>query len=86
MAVADAFDAMTSSRSYRRNLSDEYATNTLRQGADKQWDGEVVAAFFEALPEILMIRENYQQAQPQDRPRKVSGSLSNEQGGATLLS
>ena len=40
--VADAFDAMTSDRPYRRALSVDSALRELKQGAGTQFDGEVV--------------------------------------------
>jgi putative nucleotidyltransferase with HDIG domain len=40
--VADAFDAMTSDRSYRRALSEPEALGELERGADTQFDAEVV--------------------------------------------
>lgn len=40
--VADAFDAMTSDRPYRRALSVEAALDELRRGAGTQFDAEVV--------------------------------------------
>ena len=44
-AVADAFDAMTSDRVYRRGRSYAEAAQELDDWAGKQFDGEVVAAF-----------------------------------------
>jgi putative nucleotidyltransferase with HDIG domain len=44
VAVADAFDAMTSDRPYRGALSVEEATDRLRAGAGRQWDPVVVDA------------------------------------------
>ncbi|HKQ56936.1 MAG TPA: HD-GYP domain-containing protein [Candidatus Eisenbacteria bacterium] len=41
--VADAFDAMTSDRPYRRALSVNAALSELRQGSGTQFDAEVVA-------------------------------------------
>lgn len=38
MAVADAFDAMTSNRPYRRGFSFEKALAILREGSGTQWD------------------------------------------------
>jgi len=43
LAVADAFEAMTSDRAYRPAMTVEQALATLREGADKQWDGRIVA-------------------------------------------
>jgi HD-GYP domain-containing protein (c-di-GMP phosphodiesterase class II) len=49
IAVADAYDAMTSPRPYRSSLSNEDAIKTLRKGAGKQWDPVVVDAFIQTL-------------------------------------
>lgn len=45
LAVADAFDAMTSDRPYRDGMPVERAVAILREGAGTQWDPDVVAAF-----------------------------------------
>jgi hypothetical protein len=49
VAVADAFDAMTSTRSYRRALSQEIAFEELRRNAGKQFHPRVVDALIAAL-------------------------------------
>jgi len=43
--VADAFDAMTSDRPYRRGMQFARAVAELRRGAGKQFDPKVVRAF-----------------------------------------
>ncbi len=43
--VADAYDAMTSTRPYRRGLTAEEAIEELRRGAGRQFDPRVVEAF-----------------------------------------
>jgi len=43
--VADAYDAMTSDRPYRRGMTHEKAMETLREFAGKQFDPEVVRLF-----------------------------------------
>lgn len=45
LAVADAFDAMTSDRPYRRALSMDEVKRTLDLGAGVQWDPQVVDAY-----------------------------------------
>jgi len=45
LAVADAFDAMTSNRSYRDKLNSEQALEELERGSGTQFDPEVVRAF-----------------------------------------
>ena len=50
--VSDAYDAMTTSRSYRRGLSHERAVAELMKYAGIQFDPEVVAVFLN-LPQEL---------------------------------
>ncbi len=49
IAVADAFDAMTSDRAYRKALPREVAVRELQKGVGLQFDPEVVKAFLEVL-------------------------------------
>jgi len=51
IAVADAFDAMTTSRPYRRERNREEALAELRQNAGTQFDPFIVNAFITALGE-----------------------------------
>ena len=45
MAVADAFDAMTSNRPYRDAMPLQKATAIIAQGAGEQWDAQAVECF-----------------------------------------
>lgn len=45
LSVADAYDAMTSDRPYRKGLSVEKAIGELRRNCDTQFDREIVDAF-----------------------------------------
>lgn len=65
LAVADAYDAMTSDRAYRTGMPHEKAIDIIRSGAGTQWDAEAVAAFLEIEPEITDIRESYR---PREQP------------------
>ena len=49
IAVADAFDAMTTDRPYRRARSVPQAIQILNQGSGTQWDPEVVKALVEIM-------------------------------------
>ncbi|MET9344358.1 MULTISPECIES: HD-GYP domain-containing protein [unclassified Nonomuraea] len=60
IAVADAFDSMTSDRSYRGARPVEVAVAELRKGAGTQFDPVMVAAFVKAL-----------EREPWQPPRKV---------------
>ncbi len=57
MAVADAYDAMSSDRPYRKGMPEEKIEAILRNGAGKQWDAEVIDAFFEIHDDILQIAQ-----------------------------
>jgi hypothetical protein len=58
VAVADAFDAMSSDRPYRKGMPVEKVDEIFRRGAGQQWDPEVIAAYFRVHDDILeMARE-----------------------------
>jgi len=57
IGVADAFDAMTSDRPYRKALTIEAAIAELRRQAGKQFDAEVVEKFLQALQEQEQTRK-----------------------------
>lgn len=57
VAVADAYDAMTSDRPYRKGISEEKVNEIFRKGAGQQWDAEVVAAYFRAIEDIRQITD-----------------------------
>jgi putative nucleotidyltransferase with HDIG domain len=49
VAIADAFDAMTSDRAYRQRMPVAVAYDRLREYADLQWDGDLVKVFVKAM-------------------------------------
>ena len=49
LAVADAYEAMTSKRPYREALGDEKARKEIDQNKGKQFDSEVAEAFFRSV-------------------------------------
>lgn len=57
LAVADGYDAMSTTRPYREALPIARVEETLRQGAGSQWDGRVVDAFFRCRERIYPIRQ-----------------------------
>jgi len=58
LAVADAYDAMTSDRPYRKGISQQKAESILRQGSGTQWAPAAVSAFFEVIDAIHDIIAN----------------------------
>ncbi|KKM68775.1 hypothetical protein LCGC14_1457480, partial [marine sediment metagenome] len=73
LAVADAFDAMTSTRVYRGGRSIENAVAELRAGKDTQFDPAVVDAFLAVLAagkideQILQEEQTLRDALPQNQ-------------------
>jgi ribonuclease P protein subunit RPR2 len=63
-SVCDAFDAMTSDRSYRRALPVDRAIDELRAGAGTQFDPTVVAAFMAEVEPIVAIHDSLHKAAP----------------------
>lgn len=57
LGVADAYDAMTSSRSHRSCMSFENAEEIVRENTGTQFAPDAAAAFFRALPQIRKIAE-----------------------------
>jgi hypothetical protein len=55
LAVADAYDAMTTSRPYRVAMPIVRAEKILREGSGTHWDTEVIEAFFETREQIREI-------------------------------
>lgn len=55
VAVADSYDAMSSDRPYRKGMPEEKIEKIFRSGAGRQWDPEVIDAFFRAADDIRMI-------------------------------
>ncbi len=58
-AVADVFDALTSTRPYKRAWTVDEAATWIGSQSGRHFDPMVVTAFQHALPEIMRIRELY---------------------------
>ena len=57
LAVADAFDAMSSNRPYRRRMSLAQIDKILVEGRNVQWDPDVIDALFACRSDIEAIRQ-----------------------------
>ncbi|MDA8404209.1 MAG: GAF domain-containing protein [Desulfobacteraceae bacterium] len=61
VSLADVFDALTSRRSYKDPWTDERALSIIESEAGRQFDPDVVEAFFQILPVIRAIRSKYRE-------------------------
>ena len=52
LAIADAYDAMTTDRPYRKKLSDAKALNIIQENSGSQFDPDVVEAFHKVIYNI----------------------------------
>lgn len=59
VAVADAFDAMTSKRPYKDPFSAEKSFKIIEEAIGKHFDPEIAGAFLEEKNEVLKIAEKY---------------------------
>lgn len=87
LAVVDAYDAMVNDRPYRKGMSPDRAFEQLRQGAARQFDPEVVAAFLrlkhvDVEPDFV---DKARQRAAQDRGRLLARALPAFKGLFTLL-
>jgi len=58
LAVADAFDAMTSERSFRKSFSFEFAARAISTGSGTQFDPAVAEAFASRAEEIIALMQD----------------------------
>lgn len=64
VAVADVFDALTMRRSYKEPYSVQQAMEILEQGAGTHFEPELIQLFTSILPEVITIKEAWDQKQP----------------------
>lgn len=61
VAVVDVFDALTSRRPYKDPYPNEKAYEIIRRGSGTHFDPQIVQLFFDSLPEIIRIQNQYQE-------------------------
>ena len=59
MAIADVFDALAVSRSYKKAWPLEKTLDLISEEAGEHFDPDLVEIFMNSLPEVLAIREKY---------------------------
>jgi len=59
IGIAEAYDAMTSTRPYRQGFGRDHAIEVLRAEAGLQFDGELVEIFVSTLPEPLAVIKKF---------------------------
>jgi putative two-component system response regulator len=64
-ALADVFDALTSARPYKKAWTIEDAVNLIKENSGKHFDPALVEVFLQQLPEILKIRERFDESKAQ---------------------
>lgn len=71
LRVADTFDAMTSSRSFRESRTDEEAVEELRDQSGKEFDPKVVNAFLKIHP--IIRKDALEKARKEKEKKKKEG-------------
>ena len=61
VAIADVFDALTSSRPYKEPWPMEQAIQTILDGGDRHFDPELIPAFRAAVADMVLVHDMYQQ-------------------------
>lgn len=72
VAIADAFDAMTTDRPYRKAMALEQARTILDQGRGVQWDGELLDRFLASRESQEIHPSLLDQHKPTRTPREVA--------------
>ncbi len=74
-AIADVFDALTSDRVYRPRFPLMEAIEMMKRESGRHFDPDLLSIFWERLPEVLAVQEEYR-SEPRgtpDRPRSAGG-------------
>ncbi len=76
MAIADAYSAMTTSRPYRKSLSEREALNEIRRNLGTQFDPELGQLFVRMREEELTLRENGAKPKRRAPSRRTASTVS----------
>lgn len=79
IAVADAFDAMTSNRVYRKKLQWDYVMEELRRGKGTQFDPKAVTAFIQILEREPQFQDEKEAQQKEGFAERLMPEILNRQ-------
>ncbi|MEW6095628.1 MAG: GAF domain-containing protein [bacterium] len=82
LAVADTFDAITSSRAFRESMPDEEAIEELKDQSGKQFDPKVVEAFLKIHP--IIRKDAIEKARRESEKKKREGKKPTPVGEHTV--
>ena len=73
-AVADAFDALTTDRRYRKAMHLKQAVEAMKEGSGSHFDPELVDLFLESLDDVVRIMERYKDPRRSEARRRSARS------------
>ncbi|MEI6385108.1 MAG: HD domain-containing phosphohydrolase [Spirochaetota bacterium] len=73
VALADVFDALTSTRPYKKSWTAGEAMEHIKASRGKQFDPKLADLFIELLPEVIEIRVNLPDESPESEDGPTSG-------------
>jgi HD-GYP domain-containing protein (c-di-GMP phosphodiesterase class II) len=76
-SVVDTFDAMTTSRSYRRAISYEESINLIKQSSGSQFDPDIIDVFIQIPKDDWLRAHNLTENQQVDYLKNLIFNLSN---------
>jgi putative two-component system response regulator len=79
VALADVYDALTSTRPYKRAWTTEETLELIRNESGKHFDPQLVEVFMQCLPEILEVQKRWADSECEPLPHPVLQSTSGVQ-------
>ena len=77
MAIADVFDALVSTRSYKKGFPYDKALNIIQEGRGEHFDPKIVDAFFAVQDTILKVADKFSEQEKKQKKMESSDLSSN---------